>query len=89
MSKSYGNTVEVFEDLKAMRKKIMRIVTDSASVEESKDPEGDPLYQLYSLFASPSERESMAATYRRGGFGYGEVKKALADLAERLLRRVA
>jgi tryptophanyl-tRNA synthetase len=83
MSKSYGNTVEVFEDLKAMRKKIMRIVTDSRPVDQPKDPESDHLYQLYSLFAGPAEREAMAATYRRGGFGYGEVKKALADLAER------
>jgi tryptophanyl-tRNA synthetase len=83
MSKSYGNTVEVFEDLKAMRKKIMRIVTDSRPVDQPKDPESDHLYQLYSLFAGPAEREAMAATYRRGSFGYGEVKKALADLAER------
>jgi tryptophanyl-tRNA synthetase len=83
MSKSYGNTVEVFEDLKAMRKKIMRIVTDSRPVDQPKDPDGDHLYQLFSLFAPAAEREAMAATYRRGGFGYGEVKKALADLAER------
>ena len=43
--------VEVFEELKALRKKIMRIVTDSRPVEQPKDPEGDHLYQLYSLFA--------------------------------------
>src|SRR5581483_7250507 len=83
MSKSYGNTLEIFEDPKAQRKKIMRIVTDSRPVEQPKEPEGDHLYQLYSLFATESEKAEMAAKYRRGGFGYGEVKKALADLAER------
>jgi tryptophanyl-tRNA synthetase len=83
MSKSYNNTLEIFEDPKAQRKKIMRIVTDSRSMDQPKEPESDHLFQLYSLVASPQEREAMAATYHRGGFGYGEVKKALADAAER------
>ncbi len=83
MSKSYGNTIELFEDPKEVRKKIMRIKTDSRPVEQPKEPEGDHLYQLYSLFAKPEEREQMAALYRRGGFGYGDVKKALADQAEK------
>jgi tryptophanyl-tRNA synthetase len=82
MSKSYNNTLEVFEEPKPARKKIMRIVTDSRPVDQPKEPEGDHLYQLFSLFADDAQREQMAATYRRGGFGYGEVKKALADLAE-------
>ena len=82
MSKSYGNTLEVFEAPKAARKRIMRIKTDSRPMEEPKDPETDHLFQLYSLFASDARTEAMAATYRRGGFGYGEVKKALADAAE-------
>lgn len=82
MSKSYNNTLEIFEDPKAQRKKIMRIVTDSRPMEEPKEPGDDHLYQLYSLFADDAKREDMAAMYRRGGFGYGEVKKALADEAE-------
>lgn len=82
MSKSYGNAIEVFEDPKAMRKKVMRIATDSRAMEDPKDPETDHLFQLFSLFAEESARNDMAATYRRGGFGYGEVKKALADVAE-------
>jgi len=82
MSKSYDNTLEVFEDLNVLRKKIMRIKTDSRPMDQPKDPETDHLFQLYSLFADDTQREEMAATYRRGGFGYGEVKKALADLAE-------
>src|SRR3954468_14943920 len=83
MSKSYNNTLELFEDAKAQRKKIMRIVTDSRPMDQPKEPDGGHLYQLYSLVATEAERNEMAALYRRGGFGYGEVKKALADAAER------
>lgn len=82
MSKSYGNFIEVFEPVKSMRKKVMRIATDSRPMEEPKDPEGDHLYQLFSLFADDSACQEMAGLYRRGGFGYGEVKKALSDAAE-------
>jgi tryptophanyl-tRNA synthetase len=82
MSKSYNNTLELFEPPAALRKKIMRITTDSRPVEEAKEPDGDHLFQLYSLFANDAQRTEMAALYRRGGFGYGEVKKALAELAE-------
>jgi tryptophanyl-tRNA synthetase len=83
MSKSYNNTLAVFEDPKVQRKQIMRIVTDSRPMDEPKEPAGDVLFDLYSLVATDAEREEMAALYRRGGFGYGEVKKALADAAER------
>jgi tryptophanyl-tRNA synthetase len=82
MSKSYNNTLLVFEDAKAQRKQIMRIVTDSRPMDQPKEPAGDVLYDLYSLVASDADREQVAATYRRGGFGYGEIKKALADAAE-------
>ncbi len=83
MSKSYNNTLELFEEPAAQRKKIMRITTDSRPMDQPKEPDADHLYQLYSLVATDAEREAMAALYRRGGFGYGEVKKALADAAER------
>jgi len=82
MSKSYGNFIEVFEPVKSMRKKVMRIATDSRPMEEPKDPAGDHLYQLFSLFADDAACQEMAGLYRRGGFGYGEVKKALADAAD-------
>ena len=82
MSKSYGNDVEVFEPVKQMKKKIMRIATDSRPMEDSKDPDSDHLFQLYSLFATDKDKAAMAQTYRTGGFGYGDVKKALADAAE-------
>jgi tryptophanyl-tRNA synthetase len=83
MSKSYNNTIEIFDEPKAMRKKVMRIATDSRPMEQPKEPEGDHLYQLYSLFANDAERAEMAALYRRGGFGYGQIKTALADAADR------
>lgn len=83
MSKSYGNTLAVFEDAKAQRKQIMRIQTDSRPMDEAKEPEGDVLFDLFKLVANEEEIAEMAALYRRGGFGYGEVKKALADAAER------
>jgi tryptophanyl-tRNA synthetase len=83
MSKSYDNVLELFEPPPQLRKKIMRITTDSRPMEEPKEPETDHLFQLYRLVATDAEREEMAATYRRGNFGYGQVKKALADAADR------
>jgi tryptophanyl-tRNA synthetase len=68
-----------------LRKKIMRINTDSRPMEESKDPDSDHLYQLYSLFATAEQREEVRAMYLRGGFGYGEIKKRLADAADTFL----
>ncbi|MEX2169643.1 MAG: tryptophan--tRNA ligase [Pirellulales bacterium] len=83
MSKSYNNTLAVFEDAKVQRKQIMRIVTDSRPMDQPKEPAGDVLFDLYSLMATDAEREQMTALYHRGGFGYGEIKKVLADAAER------
>ncbi len=82
MSKSYGNYIEIFEDVKSMKKKIMRIATDSRPMEEPKEPDSDHLFQLFSLFADDNSKSEMAALYRAGGFGYGEVKKALAEAAD-------
>ncbi len=82
MSKSYNNTLPIFEDPKALRKMIMRITTDSRPMEDPKDPETDHLFLLFRLLATPDRVEEMAALYRRGGFGYGEIKKAVADAAD-------
>ncbi|TVP95267.1 MAG: tryptophan--tRNA ligase [Planctomycetaceae bacterium] len=82
MSKSYDNTLPLFGNVKAIRKQIMRIVTDSRPMEDPKEPEDDHLFQLYRLFVGAAETEAMAATYRRGGFGYGEIKKAVAEASE-------
>ena len=77
MSKSYGNTIEIFAEGKALKDSVMRIVTDSTPVEAPKDPANDNLFALFSLFADESEKEALAARYRAGGLGYGEVKKLL------------
>lgn len=82
MSKSYDNVLPLFGTVKQIRKQIMRITTDSRPMEEPKDPVGDHLFDLYSLFADQGQRDEMAAMYRRGGFGYGEVKKAIAEASE-------
>ncbi len=83
MSKSYGNTLPIFGDVKKIRKQIMRITTDSRPMDQPKDPAGDPLYELYRLFATDSEITAVEATYRAGGFGYGEIKQAVAEVSER------
>ncbi len=79
MSKSYGNTIEIFEAAKPLRRKIMSIKTDSKSVEEPKDPETCSVFALYRLFAATDEQEALATKYRAGGMGYGEAKQALYD----------
>ena len=80
MSKSYGNTIEIFEPEASVRKKIMRIVTDSTPVEEAKDPDKCNVFALLKLVASAEELSQWENRYRSGGLGYGEVKKRLAEL---------
>ena len=82
MSKSYGNTIEIFGDLKTTRKRIMSIVTDSKTLEEPKDPDACNVFKLFKLFATPAQQADLAARYRAGGMGYGTAKKELADLLE-------
>jgi tryptophanyl-tRNA synthetase len=77
MSKSYGNTIEIFAEEKAMKKKIMGIVTDSTPVESPKDPDSSSIYQLYRLFATAEDAAAMADRFRAGGAGYGDFKKQL------------
>ncbi|MBI4603703.1 MAG: tryptophan--tRNA ligase [Planctomycetes bacterium] len=78
MSKSYGNTIEMFGPEKQIEKAVKRIVMDSKTVEEPKDPDENLVYRLYCLMAAPGEREEMARRFRAGGYGYGEAKKELA-----------
>jgi tryptophanyl-tRNA synthetase len=80
MSKSYGNTIEIFEPAGSVRKKIMKIVTDSTPVEEPKDPDKCNVFALLKLVASPEELTDWENKYRSGGTGYGEAKKRLAEL---------
>lgn len=82
MSKSYHNTLPLFGNVKQIRKSIMRVTTDSRPMEDPKDPETDHLFQMFQLFADDDAVQEMAAMYRRGGFGYGDVKKAVAQQSE-------
>ena len=82
MSKSYGNTIDIFGDPKQTRKRIMSIVTDSKALEDPKDPDACNVFSLYKLFATAEQQADLAARYRAGGMGYGTAKKELADLLE-------
>jgi tryptophanyl-tRNA synthetase len=82
MSKSYGNVIPIFADAKALRKHVMRIVTDSRPPEEPKDPESDNLFQTFRVFGAPGDVETVRNRYLEGGIGYGEVKALLADALE-------
>jgi len=79
MSKSYGNTIDIFGDEKEMRKRVMSIVTDSTAVEAPKDPDTSTIVQLYTLVASKEEAEEMREQFRKGGRGYGDFKKQLFE----------
>ncbi len=82
MSKSYDNTIEIFGAPKAVRKKMMRIVTDSLTLEDPKDPDTSTIYALFKLFSTPEEQAELAERYRAGGMGYGDAKKALHEKFE-------
>ncbi len=82
MSKSYGNTIELFGDPKETKARIMKIVSDSKPLEEPKDPATCNIFALYKLFATEAQRAEMEANYRGGNYGYGHAKKALAAIFE-------
>jgi tryptophanyl-tRNA synthetase len=79
MSKSYGNTIEIFAEGKPLKKSVMGIVTDTLPPEAQKDPETRIPYQLYKLFATPEEAADLAARYRAGGMGDGQAKQMLLE----------
>ncbi len=77
MSKTYNNALPIFGDEKALRKLVMRIVTDSTPVEAPKPVEGSVILDLHRLLANPEKHAAMEAGFRAGGIGYGEFKKWL------------
>ncbi len=81
MSKSYNNTIEIFEPPKKLRKKVMSIKTDSTPLEAPKNPDTCAVFALYRLFATPEQQAELAERYRAGGMGYGEAKKLLYEAA--------
>ena len=85
MSKSYNNVIPLFLPEKKLRKTIMKIVTDSKTVEEPKDPENCNVFYYYRLFATKDEQKQLANRYREGGMGYGEAKQALFEVINQQL----
>jgi tryptophanyl-tRNA synthetase len=79
MSKSYGNTLPIFGEEKPLKKLIMKITTDSTPVEAPKPVANSTILALYKLFASADDYAVMVADHERGGIGYGDFKKRLAD----------
>ena len=79
MSKSYNNTIELFGNEKAIRKKIMSIPTDSTPMEDPKDPDKCNIFALFKLFSNEQQVADLAAKYRAGNFGYGHAKQALFE----------
>lgn len=80
MSKSYGNTIGIFDEGKALKKKVMAIETDSTPLEEPKDPDKCNVFALIKLFADEELQAGIAGKYRAGGYGYGHAKKELLVL---------
>jgi tryptophanyl-tRNA synthetase len=79
MSKSYNNTIEIFDPPEVIRKKCKKIVTDSTPVDAPKNPDTCPLFGLFKLVAGADELPEIERRYREGGMGYGEMKTRLAD----------
>ncbi len=80
MSKSYGNTINIFQDAKALKKSAMAIKTDSTPVAEPKDPDKCNLYNIFKLFAPPERLTEVKDLYINGGAAYGTIKLELTDL---------
>ncbi len=80
MSKSYGNTINIFDDEKTLKKVVMsKIVTDNKSLEEPKDPETNNVFKLFELVAEKSDVDSMRSKMLAGNYGYGHAKKELLE----------
>jgi tryptophanyl-tRNA synthetase len=75
MSKSYGNTIPLFLDEKALQKRINQIVTNSQTPEEPKDPDQSAVFALHQLLIGSNEEEELRERYRAGGLGWGAAKK--------------
>lgn len=80
MSKSRNNTIDIFEDEKQLRKRIMSIASDSTPLEEPKNPDTCNVFSLYQLLAEPSNIQTMRKNYLAGGYGYGHAKQELFEL---------
>tara|TARA_Y100000590_G_scaffold389446_1_gene464456 strand:- start:1505 stop:2473 length:969 start_codon:yes stop_codon:yes gene_type:complete len=77
MSKSKGNTIDIFLSDEKLKKQIMKIQTQSLSIEDKKNPNECNVYKIYSLIASKEKKEVLKTRYTTGGLGYGEAKEIL------------
>lgn len=77
MSKSYGNTIDIFSDPQTLKAQVMGIVTDSLPIEAPKNPDESNLFAIYKLFAEREEAADLADHFRRGGVKYSTLKKEL------------
>ncbi|MGB7337787.1 MAG: tryptophan--tRNA ligase [Phototrophicaceae bacterium] len=82
MSKSYGNTIELFAPSKKLRKQVMRIVTDSKTPEEPKNPDDNNIFNIYKHFATPEMIAENRKKYTEGGVGYGDLKQELFEVLD-------
>jgi tryptophanyl-tRNA synthetase len=80
MSKSYGNTIDIFLPDKKLRKNVMGIITDSTPMEEPKNPDSCNVFAIYKLLANAEQIKEMRANYEGGNYGYGHAKQALFEL---------
>ena len=80
MSKSYGNTLEIFAAEAELKRRMMSIVTDSTPLDAPKPTRGNTLYALLKLFTPPEEWPATKKLFTEGGHGYGEMKKRLLGL---------
>jgi len=85
MSKSYDNTIQLFAPSSELKKKIMRITTDSKTPEEPKNPDESTIFQLYKLFATNQEIEDFRKMFLAGGMGYGTAKTILFEKMDAVL----
>ncbi len=87
MSKSYDNTIALFAPENELKKKIMRIITDSKLPDEAKNPDESTIFQLYKHFADETEIAEFAEMFRRGGMGYGTAKTMLFEKINSVLEK--
>ena len=80
MSKNYNNTIPIFADERALRKQVMRIVTDSKRPEDLKDPDACNVFNIFKYFALPEAIASRRDAYLNGGLAYSEIKQELYEL---------
>ena len=85
MSKSYNNTIPLFESETKLRKLIMKIKTNSLEPGEPKDPDTCTLFGIYSAFAKPDEIAEMRRRYENG-IAWGEAKQQLFEYLNEMLK---